>query len=252
MPVTPPTNLDPNAAPWGRWATSKIESIDDAVKRSNLEQINNSKQLNSSINVLNLQITELRKQQALLEQQQALLEAQQAALQAQQATLQAQQATLTTAVGNIASQQTQINSAISDLQNQQAYLNSLRPVTAASSVALTTISGWTNNGALRPSVSLTTTANGRVRISLSAAVAIAYGAYSVSGGFSYSRDNFGPSDTAGINTLFNGNQQGLAATKDWIVTFPANTNITVTAEFYGLTPSDSRVGYPSIFVQNVS
>lgn len=247
MPGSPRNNLDSNSAPWGRWVDQNIDDINTALGRNGQDQLNNNKQLNSSINVIGQQIQ-------ALQDQQNILAAQQQTLADQQTLLASQQSTLNSAVQNIANQQGQINSAISTLQSQQNYLASLRPVNNSSSASLTPISGgWTNNGTLRPSVTTTTTANGKIRVSLSAAIIGCYGAFSISSpsGYSFSRDFFSPSSPGGVNTLFNGNTQGLAATREWYVDVPANIQVTVFAEFYALTAS-AQAAYPNISVQNVS
>jgi len=63
MAVTPPHNLDPNAAPWGRWATERIETLDTMLTRGKQDQANNNYQLNGSINVINEQVRLIREQQ---------------------------------------------------------------------------------------------------------------------------------------------------------------------------------------------
>lgn len=54
--VVPPSNLDPNAATWGRWVTGKITELISVVKRNTDNQANQNKQTNSSIKKLSQQI----------------------------------------------------------------------------------------------------------------------------------------------------------------------------------------------------
>lgn len=54
--VVPPTRLDPNAAPWGRWITAKLVELISVVKRNTDNQANQNKQTNSSIKALSKQI----------------------------------------------------------------------------------------------------------------------------------------------------------------------------------------------------
>jgi hypothetical protein len=61
MPVSPRNNLDPNSAPWGRWVDQNIDDINTALGRNDLDQLNNNKQLNSSVNVISTQISDLAK-----------------------------------------------------------------------------------------------------------------------------------------------------------------------------------------------
>lgn len=56
MAVLPRNNLATNSAPWGRWVEDNIIGINEALGRNNKDQLNNNKQLNTSINVISDQI----------------------------------------------------------------------------------------------------------------------------------------------------------------------------------------------------
>jgi hypothetical protein len=52
MAVIPPSNLDPNAAPWGRHITAMLTAHDDKLSRLGNQSVIQNKQINSSVNSL--------------------------------------------------------------------------------------------------------------------------------------------------------------------------------------------------------
>lgn len=56
MAVTPPSNLNPNSAPWGRWVEDTLRNILNDSSRNTGDQSVTNRMLNSSINTLTQQI----------------------------------------------------------------------------------------------------------------------------------------------------------------------------------------------------
>lgn len=59
MPVIPSSNLDPNAAPWGRWVTEHIQSLEQDADRAAKAEDNINKQQNSTALAMQQRIGEI-------------------------------------------------------------------------------------------------------------------------------------------------------------------------------------------------
>jgi len=80
MSKLPPSNLPPISQPWGRDIEKSISNIQNTARKNNLNNANNLKQINSSMNFLQSQQDFLAENQSLLSDNQDILAEQQAYL----------------------------------------------------------------------------------------------------------------------------------------------------------------------------